>query len=248
MLAVVGHWCGEDGQFYTALLALPEIKGHTTVIQPSALFEVTEMYDISTKVGYIVSDNATTNDLAIFYLEEAIHRKYNKGFIPQERRIRCIGHVINLIVKRLLFGSDVAALESETVRDADVVVSAGAGDDPGDGGGDDDNNNPDNDSRDKRRSAMWRNRGAVGKLHNIVKFIRRTPQCRAGFMAVQLEELQQSQASMLRADNNTRWNSTQEMIVSTLGMRDAIDTYMCHSLGQRLVKNGKPSNRSRSTG
>ena len=53
-------------------------------------------------------------------------------------------------------------------------------------------------------------------------------------MAVQLKVLQQSQAFMLRADNDTRWNSTYDMIVSAIQMREAVDTYMLHSLGNYL--------------
>ena len=213
MLAIVGHWCGDDGQYHTALLALPEIKGHTGQIQAVAIFEVTEMYNISTKIGWLVLDNATSNGKTIRCLEQEIRCKYNQGFDVDERRLRCFGHILNLVVRALLFGSNIIALKST-------------------GSSDDSDNDTDNDN-DKAES-LWCSHGAVGKLHNIVKYIRRTPQRRAGFMAVQLEVLQQSQAFMLCADNDTRWNSTYDMIVSAIQMREAVDTYMLHSLGNYL--------------
>jgi hypothetical protein len=59
----------------------------------------------------------------------------------------------------------------------------------------------------------WRERGVLGKLHNIVTFIRRTPQRMAAFRAVQTAENgEHVHALMVCADNETRWNSTFAMI------------------------------------
>ena len=64
----------------------------------------------------------------------------------------CIGHIINLIVKSILFGEGLSRFEKEL---------AGAGD-------------VDN-------FRLWWKQGVVGRLHNIVKYIMRSDQRRQEF-------------------------------------------------------------------
>src|SRR5437762_5046288 len=86
----------------------------------------------------------------------------------------CLGHILNLAVKVLLFGSNVAALEMEMedFEDEDVDTN-------------------DNDSGEARK---WRARGVVRKLHNIVIFIRWSVQRRNKFLDEQLGDLKKVQA------------------------------------------------------
>jgi hypothetical protein len=72
---------------------------------------------------------------------------------PDSRRVRCLGHIINLAAKAFLFGKDSDSFEAN--------------------------------SRDKKEKAdfeavrkLWRDHGAYGKFHNVVQFIRITPQRR----------------------------------------------------------------------
>ena len=70
---------------------------------------------------------------------------------PKERRLRCIGHIINLIAKAFLFGADAKHYEVD-----DNFLS---------------------ESEDIEKSLnLWRRLGPVGKVHNLVKFIRSSPQ------------------------------------------------------------------------
>ena len=65
-------------------------------------------------------------------------------------------------------------------------------------------------------SAKWRALGAVGKLHNNVKWVQLKPHRRSAFLDLHLAEFQKVDAFMLRSDNDTRWNSTRNMIQSAL--------------------------------
>jgi hypothetical protein len=72
---------------------------------------------------------------------------------PDSKRIRCLKHIINLIAKAFLFSKN--------------------------------SNNFEINSRDKKKKAdfkivrkLWRNHETYGKFHNIVHFIRITPQKR----------------------------------------------------------------------
>ena len=107
---------------------------------------------INDKLSYFMADNATNNDKALRFLDRAIRNDGKIGFDVEENRLRCLGHILNLAVKVLLFGSNVVVLdmEMEDFEDKDVDTN-------------------DNDGEEARK---WRTRGVVGKLHNIVIFIR----------------------------------------------------------------------------
>ncbi|KAM4061736.1 restless-like transposase [Hirsutella rhossiliensis] len=62
--------------------------------------------------------------------------------IGKQRRVRCFGHIINLVAKALLFGKDNEVFKSEERLDLDLA-----------------------------RHDLWRKRGPIGKLHNLVHWI-----------------------------------------------------------------------------
>src|ERR1700761_9514033 len=68
--------------------------------------EVIKAFGLQGKLGYFTLDNATNNDTAIADLASEF------GFDPLQRRVRCFGHIINLVVKALLFGSDDEAFDN----------------------------------------------------------------------------------------------------------------------------------------
>lgn len=61
--------------------------------------------------------------------------------------MRCAGHVLNLVAKAILFGSDVDAFESD-LHDL---------------------------SSEEHELSKWRKKGPTGKLHNVVKYITGSP-------------------------------------------------------------------------
>ncbi len=58
----------------------------------------------------------------------------------------------------------------------------------------------------------WRRKGPLGKLHNIVVYIQRSPQRIAAFLKL-------SSGKRLVRDNKTRWNSWYAMIDSAIQER-----------------------------
>ena len=70
------------------------------------IVEILESYEIpEEKIGYLTLDNAPNNDTATNTIVERFK------FCSKERRGRCFGHVINLVVKAILLGKDVDAFE-----------------------------------------------------------------------------------------------------------------------------------------
>ena len=93
LVGIVAHWCTENGLFQRALLGLREIDGrHTGVNIAICIDGVLKEYGISSnQVGYYVLDNASNNDSAVENLSVEYQRK----------RLRCAGHILNLVVNVL---------------------------------------------------------------------------------------------------------------------------------------------------
>jgi len=199
-LGIVGSWWDYDDTLKSALIALPKLMGvHSGQNIAILIVDILIQYGIEEKLGYFMLDNATNNDLAVKAVnEELAERGFARDIEHEEARLRCTGHILNLVVKALLFGKDSDALEMDYVD-----------------------------------LASWRKVGALGKLHNIVRFIRGSPQRRDRFLAVQTNDLFATEAFMLRLNNDTRWDSTYEMINCALKLRSAIDTFTVAAMNKR---------------
>jgi hypothetical protein len=83
----------------------------------------------------------------------------------------------------------------------------------------------------------WRKKGPVGKLHNVVKFIRFPPQRCELFRRI-LRENDEAQEYLLASEstaelevvinNDTRWNSTYLMIFRALVKQEDIRVFLVH--------------------
>ena len=107
---------------------------------------------------------------------------------------------MNIVVKALLFGPKVSKVERKRQNEETI------------------------DAYIEAQTKRWRALGAVGKLHNITRYVRYNPQRRAYFLSQQL--IEGDNPLMLKADNDTRWNSTWNMIDSALKQRDRVDAFV----------------------
>jgi len=202
MLAVTAHWTDENYNARSILLAIREIKGeHTGENISVAVYAVVKEFDFIDRIGYFIGDNATNNDTALKALDRRVREGGGFGIEYHESRLRCFGHIMNLVVKRLLFGPKLSELETELGRDL---------------------------SPEKKAEIMkikWRAFGGLGKCHNVIKYIRHSPQRRQVFLELRLEELEAEVARIPVMDNDTRWGSVMEMIEKALKQRFRIDAY-----------------------
>ncbi|WKT54416.1 Ribonuclease H-like superfamily [Fusarium oxysporum f. sp. vasinfectum] len=108
------------------------------------------------------------------------------GVDLKQRRVRYFGHVLNMVTKALLFGQNPAAFKAEVDEE------------PG---------------FDAVQHAIWRKRGPVGKLHNLIHWIHRSDKLTHRLRALQGDFFQHSDSPRIRArkpldvirDNQTRW-------------------------------------------
>src|SRR5205823_305461 len=101
-----------------------------------------------------------------------------------------------------LFGKDVEAFERETLYAAQI-------------------------EDDLKQLRAWRKKGPVGKIHNIVIHIRRTPQRIAAFRSIQQVP---GNSVLVVADNDTRWNSVYNMLQMAIKLRTFVEIYIQHQI------------------
>jgi hypothetical protein len=79
----------------------------------------------------------------------------------------------------------------------------------------------------------WRKIGPIGRLHNIVTFIRGSPQRIQAFLHGQASDDARELAVNVISDNKTRWNSTYYMIARALRLQPHLDNYVSHQIETR---------------
>jgi hypothetical protein len=111
-------------------------------------------------------------------------------------RIRCIGHIINLVVQAFLFASviDLKELESYNEQDKEGELTD-----------------------EEARKAKFRLLGPLGQGHNIMVHIRGS--------SAHMDYFRTLVGRMIPMDNRTWWNSWYKMLVVLLSLRDMVDKY-----------------------
>ncbi|KJZ68601.1 hypothetical protein HIM_12010 [Hirsutella minnesotensis 3608] len=196
LLGLTVHFLDDEGKFRTFLLGLPRIEGrHCGENLADRVSEIIHEYGFEDRVGYFVTDNAESNDTCLEDLGTEL------GFNKQHRRLRCCGHIINLVARSILFGTDADAFEEDCQANKEI--------------------------QDEVR--LWRSRGPIGKLHNIVHWVERS-----GQRIERLHKLQSIENTALGLedkttydvvmDNATRWNSSEAMMERGYMLRNALDS------------------------
>lgn len=98
-------------------------------------------------------DNASNNNMLITALNAEV------AGVSSEQRLRCAGHIINLVVKTILCGEEISDFKKEIIRCSDSKVFE-----------------------------LWRKFGALGRIHKMVKYIMRSDQRRQHFNIIQGRE------------------------------------------------------------
>ena len=218
-LGVVAHWVDASGSLHGSLLGLQRFLGpHTGSNQAGHFWKVAEDFNLTCKIGYFTLDNATNNDSALIEISYFLSN-ISISFDPIKRRLRCFGHVINLVVKSFLWGLDVEAFECEVSGYEDSGSSEAI-----------------------EEILAWRKRGPVGKPHNICVWICWTPQRRDAFeQKVQQQVSNLTDASVPIVGCITRWGGDNDALTRAFLLRDPIEEFVasaiCNDCGHRDTNN-----------
>ena len=227
LLDVVAHYLDDQFKPRTVLLALPQMKGsHTAVNLSLQLASILDHFKLRESFGYAVTDNASENRACLNLLAKEL------GIDAGKRHVLCMGHIINLVAHKVLFGSDVEAfeLELESNVTTDVV-----------------------------ELLSWRRKGPIGKLHNLIKYITHSAERQDAFINLQiaaadaLHDAERDCASShqqplhLINDNVTRWNSWYDAAERAILLRQFIEEFTDDELGDYRAKLARFEARSRTS-
>src|SRR5579871_775495 len=156
ILGVAAHFIDKSGKRRTTILALRHLQGmHSGENMAGVLLQIFNEYGIQNRIGYFMEDNQETNDTCIDTLLQQLH-PWMTAKQWKKNRLRCAGHIINLCAHAFIMGKDAERI----AREMDAAMQEGYL---------------------KKIGELWRKCGALGRLHNVTKYIRGSPQRREFF-------------------------------------------------------------------
>jgi hypothetical protein len=107
------QWVSPEGRLQKALLALPALAdGHAGSEVAPHLIKALRFFEIEEKVGWVTGDNHGANDTLCRALEEHLQSECGiRWWLAANRRLRCLGHIINLPTQAFLFAKDAEAVD-----------------------------------------------------------------------------------------------------------------------------------------
>ena len=155
------QWVGEFYELQKALIGLPEVTfSHCGKNQAAYLMEILQDFGISHLVGYFTGDNASSNDTLLEALANNLFFEFNVQISPEQRRVHCLAHIMNLSLSAFLFANNKAVFEEalkESIEEegdlkiCELLITK--------------LRNPRGKNREDDEYAGWLNLGALGKLH-----------------------------------------------------------------------------------
>jgi hypothetical protein len=211
ILGVSGHFLDRYGHTQQRLLALSQQQGaHTGDNIALTLATIVRDWDITERLGVLISDNASNNDSC----GKALYGHIKPLFTSEDvchRRICCYGHILNLVGRAFLYGNDSESIEQES-QAFEVTGDL------------------------NKELALWRKKGPIGKLHNIVKWVRASPQRGEYFRKSIIEAIDKGDTYLLYEattfelqlilNNETRWNSTYLMLQRAITKQSQIQAFL----------------------
>ncbi|ENH66575.1 Putative AC9 transposase [Fusarium oxysporum f. sp. cubense race 1] len=213
-LGLHAHYLDASYQVQSRLLALRRVWGaHSGDNQATTIYDIFGEYGIRDRIGAGVCDNVSSNDTCL----ASLYRQLSPAMAEEDirnNRTRCFGHIVNLAARAFLWGEDPDSFEREAFTEAAFQVE-------------------------ERELRLWRKRGAVGKLHNIVRFVRASPQRRELMKSLACSQRDEDDYHLFEEDraaidlelmqnNETRWNSTFMMIQRAIRKREQIDHFITY--------------------
>lgn len=147
-MGVVFHYLDRDLKVRSLLASIRRIKGtHSSKNMAEAIIPILQEMEVIMRLGFFIGDNIGTNNTAIRTILSQLRPDIKN---PDSRRVRYLGHIINLITKAFLFRKDADTFEEESYTKKYL-------------------------SKLEAVRELWRKKGPLRKFHNTITFIRKTP-------------------------------------------------------------------------
>jgi hypothetical protein len=157
LIRVVFYYLSKDLKVYSILVGMRRLKGaYTDENIAEVVIPIIKAIGVIGQLRFFIGDNAGPNDIVIRAILSQLRPDIKDS---DSRRVRCLGHIINLAVKVFLFGKDADAFEEEFYIKKEL-------------------------SKLEAVRELWRKKGPLGKFYNTVSFIRKMPQRREAFLII----------------------------------------------------------------
>ncbi|KAL6402721.1 hypothetical protein AUP68_14055 [Ilyonectria robusta] len=236
LLGINVHFVDNSQKLQSRLLALKRVFGsHSGENLAPVLQGVVEDFAISETLGYLTADNADSCDLAVNELFQALLPDDDSVLdLARRRRIRCVKHELNLGARGFLDGT-----LKEVLKKLPLQSEA-------------------RESLQEEADFLknWRQSGSIQKLHDLMGWIRRSPQRREKFLQLTRGELTEEEllefgqvlwntyelgGLTVKQDNATRWNSFFESAKRAVQLKDPIEIFQRRMLNERDSKKRLPA-------
>jgi len=111
-IGVTAHWIDENWELRTCQIALRKVADHKGRTVSKKLLEILEEYELVRKIGWLVTDNASSMIKTLPELQIALNSNGHEVKI-ENCRVRCICHIIQLVVMTFLNALKLKDLELE---------------------------------------------------------------------------------------------------------------------------------------
>jgi hypothetical protein len=198
VISIIAHFVNKNWERQHLQLSMSRLYGgHSGENVAAHIVPILRDWGIDNRIGFFITDNEASNGTTIDNILAAVEPTYKKADRPK-RWIRCLPHTLNLIAQAFLHGDDPESFA------ADVGLAEFR-------------NNV------EELQELWKSRGFIGKLTNIIRHIRRSPKQREEFEKIRVDEsgdiewlavedIEDERQLELIANNKTRWNSTLLML------------------------------------
>jgi hypothetical protein len=212
LLAICASFVDHENRFWNLLIGLRPIYGHSGSVQWETILPLLEDYSIVQNIGTVIGDNSGTNDTLCRTMQDYFTSQFKIPWLASHQRIRCQGHILNLVVQAFLFknNKEEQLLESYD-RDDEEITDL-----------DEKDEKIQTEEKKTRGDTIRKTMGCLGKLHNIVIHIRASAPRTAQFLKMA--------GRRIPLDNRTRWNSWSHMIDVAIQsqIQHAITSYCEH--------------------
>jgi hypothetical protein len=122
IFGIIGHWLTEDFKYKERILDFTELHGvHSGENLAAAVEALLVELHLESKLIAITGDNASNNEAMAHELHESLKKRLSSPPLFQglESYVRCLAHILNLIVKDIL-----RALKSGSIEDASTACDS----------------------------------------------------------------------------------------------------------------------------
>jgi hypothetical protein len=200
ILAILGHWLTEDFEYQERTLEFIELYGpHSGENLAAAVGAMLLELNLEHKLLTITGDNATNNEQMVLQLFHDLQQKLDTQplFRGLDSYVRCLAHILNLIVKDIL-----RVLKSGNTKEATTAC----------------------DSFKEGREWAIGTEEPLAKLRILALWIHRSPQRKQNWKDIC--KIIKLPDKYIEYDVDTRWNSTFRMLNDAIQARDQVNKFL----------------------